>query len=207
MKVTVSGRQMDVGEALTTHITSELTAAVAKYFANALEASVTVSRQGHLCVCDINVHVGRGIDAVGSASAADPYPACDTAIEHVAKRLRRHKRRLVDQQRSPAPEAVAVPAAVLSVAEEEPEQTADGDAPMIIAELTHDLLTLSVGEAVMRLDLAQKPALLFKNAAHGGLNLVYRRNDGHIGWIDPTGNSPLGEGVASQRRVTGAAGN
>jgi ribosomal subunit interface protein len=203
MKVSVTGRHLDVGEALTTHISDTLTAAVAKYFANALEASVVVGRNGHLYSCDISVHVGRGIDAVASASAGEVYPACDAAIDTVAKRLRRHKRRLNDHHRGPAPESMAVPDAVLDVATEEADTATAPAAPLIVAELTTDILTLSVGEAVMRLDLGQQSFLLFKNAAHGGLNLVYRRNDGNFGWIDPSATQPR-DGVAALRRSAGA---
>ncbi len=185
------------------HISDTLTAAVAKYFANALEASVVVGRSGHLYSCDISVHVGRGVNAVASASAGEVYPACDAAVDTVAKRLRRHKRRLNDHHRNPAPESMAAPYAVLDFVADDAETMSAPDAPLIVAELTADILTLSVGEAAMRLDLGQQPFLLFKNAAHGGLNLVYRRTDGNYGWIDPSATQPR-DGMAALGRSAGA---
>lgn len=201
MLVTVKGKQLDLGDALRTHAETALAAAVSKYFGNALEGHVVMTREAHLFRADISVHVGRDILVQGQAGAVDAYAAVDQAIEHVAKRLRRYKRRLRDHHARgreatlPAEAVVAQSYVLAPEPEEEPE--APSDQPMIIAEMQTEILSLSVGEAVMRLDLGDHSALLFRNAAHGGLNLVHRRPDGNIGWIDPQGNAQLGVRTSS----------
>lgn len=193
MQVTVTGKQLDVGDALRSRCESHLAAAVNKYFSNPLEAQVVVTREAHLFRADISVHVGRAIQVRGQSAAADAYAAVDQAVEHVAKRLRRFKRRLNDHHRTPVE---ALPTYVIAEPAEETDTehevpAADGTRPVIIAEMTTEIATLAVNEAVLRLDLGGLPAMLFRNAGHGGLNLVYRRPDGNIGWIDPQGNERL----------------
>jgi hypothetical protein len=139
----------------------------------------------------------------GQASAVDAYAAGDAAIEHVAKRLRRYKRRLRDHHKErDKTEALTAQSYVLAPDADEADDDGmgTGDQPVVVAEMTTEILTLTVGEAVMRLDLGVQPALLFRHAGHGGLNLVYRRTDGHVGWIDPQGNSMVTD------KVTGGAG-
>jgi len=196
MHITVKGKQIEVGEALRGHVESTLTAAVGKYFSNSLESQIVFTREAHLFRADISVHVGRSILVQGQAVAVDAYAASDAAIEHVAKRLRRHKRRLRDHHKGIDKEQRAALTASSYVLAAEPERDdadeapdSSSDQPVVVAEMTTDILTLTVGEAVMRLDLGDQPALLFHHAGHGGLNLVYRRSDGNIGWIDPQGNS------------------
>jgi len=192
MQITVKGKQIEVGEALRGHMEDALTAAVSKYFSNPLESHIVFTREAHLFRADVSVHVGRSILVQGQALAADAYAAGDAAIAHVAKRLRRHKRRLRDHHKErDKGETVTAQAYVLAPdADDVGEDDAGaGDQPVVIAEMTTEIQTLTVGEAVMRLDLGVQPALLFRHAGHGGLNLVYRRTDGNIGWIDPQGNS------------------
>ena len=193
MQVSITGKQFDVGNALRTHVEDRLADAVAKYFDRAIEATVVLSREGKgkLIRADISVHVGRGITLQGHAETNDAYGAFDAAVERIAKRLRRYKRRLRDhRKKSGAAETSALQAqqyilAEPGGAEAEPEQNAP---PVVIAEMTTAIETLTVGEAVMRMELAEAPVLVFQNSAHGGINLVYRRNDGNVGWIDPQGN-------------------
>jgi len=195
MHVTVKGKQIEVGDALRDHVESALTASVSKYFSNPLESQIVFTREAHLFRADVSVHVGRSILVQGQGLAADAYAAGDAAIEHVAKRLRRHKRRLRDhhKERDSKVEALTAQAYVLAAEADDDTPPGDevgavaagGDGPAVVAEMTTEILTLSVGEAVMRLDLGDQPALLFRHAGHGGLNLVYRRPDGNIGWIDP----------------------
>jgi len=189
MQVSVSGKQLDVGEALRRHVETTLAAAVDKYFSNALDAHVVLSRHAHLYRADIAVHVGRNILVQAHSDAAEPYPAFDTAAERVAKRLRRYKRRLRDhhKRQDQAEASLEAQQYVLAVGtdDDREEELANGDKPVVIAELTTSIDTMTVGEAVMRLDLAELPAMLFRNIAHGGLNMVYRRPDGNIGWVDP----------------------
>ncbi len=185
MDLMVKGKGLDVGEALRQHIETELMGQVGKYFSRAHDAVVGIAREAHQFRVDISVHPLSGVSVQGRAVAADAYAAFDSALERIAKQLRRYKRRLNDHsRRRPGEEATPAQQYVIAAESEEDELPADGQ-PAIIAELATEIATLSVGEAVMRMDLADAPALMFRNRAHGGLNVVYRRTDGNIGWIDP----------------------
>jgi len=197
MQLTVTGKHLDVGEALRDHVETCLSGVFGKYFGNPIEASVVFSRQAHLYRAQVSVHVGRGILLQSQADADAPYAAFDAAADHIAKRLRRYKRRLRDHRRAtvettPAQQYVIAPQ---PDSEEELADRPDGK-PAVIAELTAEIPTLTVSEAVMRLDLADSPAMLFRNRVHGGLNMVYRRPDGNIGWVDPHGSRSSGQGSA-----------
>lgn len=194
MQLTVKGKQIDVGDALRTHVAESLNSVVGKYFNNSLEANVVFSRDAHLFKADIQVHVGRGILLQSASEATEPYPAFDTACDKLAKRLRRYKRRLRDHHSGAgeAESALAALPARYQILEAEPEDhvdehvaDVDGAAPLVVAEMQTSIDHLSVSEAVMRMELADRPALLFHNRAHGGLNMVYRRADGNVGWVDP----------------------
>jgi ribosomal subunit interface protein len=206
MQLSVKGKQIDVGDALRTHVEAALSAIVDKYFGKAIEAHAVFSRQGNLIRSDLSVHLRRDILVQGQASAADAYAAFDSAAEHIAKRIRRYKRRLRDRQgETHAAAAENLSARSYVLAEESEEQTApaDGggaaspDQPVIVAEMTCEIPSLTVGEAVMRMDLADVPSFIFRNRAHGGLNVVYRRRDGHIGWVDPDLNGSVVSGNKS----------
>jgi ribosomal subunit interface protein len=191
MQLRVTGKQMDVGDALRTHIEGSLTTLVGKYFGNGIEAHATVSREAHLYTCDLQVHAGRGILMQSSEKAGDVYQAADKAAERIAKRMRRYKRRLNAHHvagKDRVDQAIEARSYILQAEPEDHEDTSsehhDGQ-PVVVAEMATEIPTLTVGEAVMRMDLAELPTLMFRNSAHGGLNVVYRRNDGHIGWIDP----------------------
>ena len=200
MQVTVTGKQMDIGDALHGYVDANLAESVSKYFDNAIEGSVVFSRgaKGRQVRADLSVHVGRNILLQGHAETEDAYTAFDAALDRIAKRMRRYKRRLRDHRK--AAEATAAMQArqyVLAAGDEDEEEavTADGQ-PVVIAEMTTPIETMTVGEAVMRMDLANAPTLMFRNSAHGGLNVVYRRSDGNVGWIDPTGNPTAGRSPA-----------
>lgn len=200
MHITVAGKQVETGEALRAHVTDSLGAIAAKYFDHALEAHVTFrrdakGRNGAFFACDINLHAGRGLSVRGEGMGTDAHRAFDEAAEHVAKRLRRYRRRMNEHARSLAEEReVTVERAVQAVLAPEPED--EETAPMtearpesgaVIAEQPAEISRLSVREAVMRMDLAHQPVLMFRNKGNGRLNVVYRRDDGNIGWIDPAG--------------------
>jgi ribosomal subunit interface protein len=197
MQLSVSGKQVDVGEALRSHVEERLIAAISKHFDRAIEAQVQFSREGHSIRTDISVHAGSGIQLRGHATADDIWISFDQASDRVVKRLRRFKRRLIDHHQHPAtPETPETTARQMVLAgpgdEEESEDGEDGEgeapdtgAPVTIAETTTTIHTLTVADAVMRMELAELPVLMFRNGAHGGLNVVYRRDDGNIGWIDP----------------------
>jgi len=189
MQLSVSGKQIDIGQALREHVTDALNDAVEKYFGNAVDGAVVFSREAHEFHAEIAVHVGKGIQIQAHATAGDPYGAFDGAAEHMSKRLRRYKRRLRDHHRA-AHHNNAVPAHAFVLAGANPDDDNEpaSDEPVVVAEMEAEIASLTVGEAVMRLDLADTPALMFRNTAHGGLNMLYRRPDGTIGWVDPRGN-------------------
>ena len=194
MQLTVTGKQTEIGEAFRRHVESSLSSILDKYFKTAIEAHVVLSKEAHLSRAEISIHIGRGIIVNARASASEVYPAFDSAAERLGKQLRRYKRRLRDHHaktREPIAESERATDYVLApIGEEETEaeeaeiQTVDG-APAVIAEMSTELPFLTVGEAAMRMDLAEATVLLFRNRSHGELNLVYRRVDGNIGWIDP----------------------
>jgi ribosomal subunit interface protein len=196
MQLTVTGKQLDVGDSLRDHVADSLAGLFDKYFGNAIEATVVLSREAHRYRAQISAHVGRNITMASEAAAEAPYAAFDSAAEHLGKRLRRHKRRLRDHHRQPV-EAEPAQQYVLAAGDEASaaDEPGAGDAPAIIAEMATEVPTLSVGEAVMRLDLADGGAIMFRNRAHGGLNMVYRRPDGNVGWVDPQGNRPARSSV------------
>lgn len=193
MQLTVKGRHIDTGDAFRRHAESSLSAIFGKYFGDAIEATVTLSRDAHLYRAQISAHVGRNIELLASGSAAEVYPAFDQAAEHLSKRLRRHKRRLRDHAAPKPSEQIAeslIARQVVLSAEEESAGAGEEEAgePVVVAEMEMEVPDLTVHEAVMRLDLGELPALMFRNRSHGGLNMVYRRADGHVGWVDPRGN-------------------
>ena len=185
MQLSVKGKQIDVGDALRQHVEAQLKKIVGTYFSDTLDATVTFSREAHLFRADILVHAGRGIVLQANATANEPYPAFDQAGDRVAKRLRRYKNRLKKHHDSDRAEALVAQSFVLH-AEDENAAEETHDNPVVVAEMTTPIDSLTVSEAVMRLDLGDLPALLFRNRAHGGFNMVYRRPDGHIGWVDAT---------------------
>jgi ribosomal subunit interface protein len=195
MQLSVKGKQLDIGSALRVHVESSLKRILGKYFGDAIVARVTLAREAHLYRASVSAHVGRNILLEAQGEADDPYPAFDAAAERLSKRLRRHKRRLRNHHKEAPSEAEALPAQkYILVGPEnelpEAEGSPDGtdDQPVVVAEMATEVASLTVSEAVMRMDLADLPAMMFRNSAHGGLNMVYRRPDGNIGWLDPRGN-------------------
>ena len=196
MQINIAGKQMELGEALQERISAGLEAAVSKYFDRTGEAHVTVSKQGHTIDVDCHVHLPSGITLHSSGSADDSYAALEQALEKMEKRVRRYKRRLKDHHRPDRTPFPAEPAlSTVLQANEEPEEAEESKAngtdhhPLTVAETAAIIRTMSVSEAVMQLELGEAPALMFRNAATGGHNMVYRRPDGHIGWVNPDGAS------------------
>jgi len=189
LQTTVTGQQIDVGDALRSHIEDAIEATTEKYFSDAIEANVVLSRESFRIRATINMHVGRGINVRAQEEADDAYAAFDVALAHLAKRLRRNKRRLRDHHNKDREAVIGnaeFPEYVIAPQPEDDDvaEAPAADNPIIIAENQTVIESLSVSEAVMRLDLADAPAFVFRNAKHGGLGVVYRRNDGNIGWID-----------------------
>ena len=197
MQLSVQGKQIDVGDFLRAHVDEKLNDINAKYFNRAIDANVIFSREGEgFFKAHISIRVGKNILILGDAVESDIYLAFDVASAKVAKQLRRYKNRLRNhhQRIEQTPESEVIKARDYTLAMEyfnqhEEKEEEQPDNPLIVAEMAADIETLSVSEAVMRMDLANQSALLFRNASHNGLNLVYRRADGNVGWVDPYGNA------------------
>lgn len=193
MRVQIAGRHMDVGEALRSRIEAELAAGVSKYFNRATDAVVTVGKNGGVGVeVDCMVHLASGISLQAQGHAGDAHSAFDAALHKLEKRVRRYKSRLRNHHgdaRAPLPAEDATAYVLAPLGEENGvdshAESQEEAAPLVIAESVVSVRTMTVSTAVMQLDLSESPAVLFRNAAHGGLNLVYRRPDGNVGWIDP----------------------
>ncbi len=207
MHITVQGKQMSVGDALRTHVDEKLNDLNSKYFNRAIEATVIFSREGEgFFKAHISIRVGKNILVLGDAVEADIYMAFDLAAAKVAKQLRRYKNRLRNHhhriEQTPESEIIKARDYTLAMAafdhadHEGDAEPVEEDSPLIVAEMSSNIEILSVSEAVMRMDLANQTALLFRNASHNGLNLVYRRNDGNVGWVDPYGNADAVEKAA-----------
>ena len=213
MQIQVSGKHVDVGDALGSRISQELEDGIGKYFERgAQDAEVVVSKDGHGFKVDCWVRLASGQSLVTTGLGGDAHGAFSDSLEKLEKRVRRYKRRLKDHHIGPkglSPEKTenAAREVARSMVFRDPENVEDdtfGDAGnegpppvgMVIAETEHEIRTLTVGRAVLELDMTGYPVVLFRNAAHGGLSVVYRRPDGNVGWIDPerTGKSINGHG-------------
>lgn len=186
MHIQITGKQMDLGDALRERIETGLEGAVSKYFDRTGDANVFVSQEGHEIAVDCNVHLPSGIVLQSSGRGADPYVALENSLDKIEKRVRRYKRKLKDHHKA---DRMPLPAerGVEAIFESKPleAESEAPDAPLTVAETNVDIRTMSVSEAVMQLELGESPAILFRNAGHEGLNMVYRRPDGHIGWVNP----------------------
>lgn len=186
MSITITGKHMDVGDSLKNHIATEIETVVTRYMDEAHEAAVTIAKDAHhQFKIDIQIHVGRSFLVHCMAHDEDPYKAVSMAVEKLASQIRRYKTRLRDKKRHSADHEYRAELVQKFIIKPQEEDTSD-DNPLIIAESTSEIHTLSVGDAVMRMDLSSLPVVFFRNAANGELNVVFRRNDGHVGWIDPT---------------------
>lgn len=187
MRYQISGKQLDVGEALQTHVKAELGETVDKYMQRPTDATVVFSKNAHQYLCEATVHLSTGLTASAKGAATEVYAAFDACREKMDKQLRRHKRRLKDHHKERVVPVEFGDAGLYVLAAEEDELAAEGTslAPVIVAEMETKVPTLSVGEAVMQMELAGAPLLVFRNEKHGGVNVVHRRDDGNVGWIDP----------------------
>lgn len=190
MDIQVSGKNLDLGDALQGHVADRLADGVTKYFGRGAAAVVTFTRERHLVECEMTAHLDSGVFLAAHGEGGDAYAAFETALEKLEKRVRRYKRRLKNHHangKDPMPSEQASYYTLAPLPEEDDDDTDhSGDpTPVVVAEKMTALREMTVGAAVMQLDLAESPAIVFKNAAHGRLNVVYRRRDGHIGWIDP----------------------
>ena len=191
MDIRISGHQVETGDALKDHVEDRLQGIVAKYFARAISSDVTFGKGPHDVgfKCDIVQHVMRGLVLKGHHEAQDAHQAFNGAAEKIEKQLRRYMRRLKDRQAGEAAEIQEANgydnAGYTLFAESQSDEEQEADAPLIVAETRVDVPDASVGDAVMMLDLRNTQALMFKNAGTGAFNMVYRRGDGTIGWVEP----------------------
>ena len=191
MPLRVSGKNIDIGEALREHVTTRVRQAVSKHFPGDVTGAVTLTRDGTAYRCDCQLHPGGAITLHGEGRGHEPYATFEQALDHIEKRLRRHKRKLKDRNSPQAGERAPI-AVTASYTVIEAPGSADEDAelghdykPLTIAENTTKVREFSVADAVAELDLSGAPVLVFRHAGNGRVNIVYRRADGNIGWIDP----------------------
>jgi ribosomal subunit interface protein len=185
MTLRVSGKNVDIGESLRNHVNSRTQEAVAKYFAGTFKGHVTLEREGSGYRTEAALHLSSGVTLQAVGTSGDPYQACDQAILRIERRLQRYKRKLKDHKGA-APKVEEGAYRVLEFPSREEEEVPEDFAAAVVAETTTTYKTLTVSEAVIELDMSDKPFVIFRNAGHGGINVVHRRHDGHVGWIDPS---------------------
>jgi ribosomal subunit interface protein len=192
MPFRISGKNITIGEALRERVNARIAEALGKYFDGGYSGHVTIGKDGFGFLTECVIHLDSGVVLQAEAMAPDAYASADQAAIRIEKRLRRYHRRLKDHHLARADGAatnaapvVSAPSYVIAAPEHESEEEVTGFNPVIIAESTTALKRLSVSEAVTELDMTGVPVIVFRHAGHGRVNLVYRRADGHIGWIDP----------------------
>ncbi|MGB0659612.1 MAG: ribosome hibernation-promoting factor, HPF/YfiA family [Mangrovicoccus sp.] len=189
MRYEISGKQMDVGDSLQSYVKDALDETVAKYAERPTDAVIVFSKNAHEHVCEATIHLSTGLTAQAKAHEVEVYAAFDSCRDKLEKQLRRYKRRLKDHHRSRAEPVEAWGASAYVIASEpdvDHDSEPDSLQPVIIAEMETKIPSISVGEAVMQMELVGAPILVFRNEGTSGVNVVYRREDGNIGWIDPS---------------------
>ncbi len=192
MSFRISGKNLDVGDALRQRVRDRVAEAMGKYFDGGYSGHVTLAREGFGFRTECAIHLDSKITLHAEGMAADAYASADQAAMRIEKRLRRYHRRLKDHrpERLDGRDSVDAASYVIAAPEDEGEDSIDGFTPVIIAESTTALRHLSVSDAVTELDMTGAPVVVFRHAAHGGISVVYRRPDGHFGWIDPHASAP-----------------
>jgi len=191
MQYQITGKQIDIGEALQTHVRAELDEVVDKYAQRPTDATVIFSRDAHEYVAESVIHLSTGLTVQAKGHATEIYAAFENCREKLDKQVRRYKRRLRDhhKERAQPVELTGAASYVLAGSDETDDAEPDTLQPIIVAEMETRIPSLSVGEAVMQMELAAAPVLVFRNEGHKGVNVVYRCDDGNIGWIDPESGS------------------
>ena len=179
---------MDIGDAFRTRITDRIGEAIEKYFDRGFSGQVTVIKAGSRYSADCMIRLDSGASLQAAGEGQEPTQAFDAAAERLEKRLRRYKRRLRDHHNGDGQPSLAAQAYILEAESEEIHEGDEPTQPIVIADVSTTIESLTVLQAVMRLDLGDLPALMFRNQALGRLNMVFRRPDGNIGWVDPKGN-------------------
>ena len=184
MNVRVTGKHMDIGDSFRTRITGQINDAIEKYFDGGFSSQVLVEKSGSRFSADCKIHLDSGANLHAEGKANDPQVAFESAFERIEKRLRRYKRKLRDHHYGENRAATEIPYTVIEANADEEEEVQENFAPAIVAEPTKKLANMTVATAVIALDMTDEPLLLFRKPGSSELNIVYRRNDGNIGWID-----------------------
>ena len=187
MRTQISGKQIDIGESLQLYVNEGIDGIVSKFAGRPTDAQVVFSKSAHEFVCETTVHLSTGLNVQAKGKSTEIYAAFESCGEKMEKQLRRYKRRLKDHHKERAEPVELSGASSYILASDTGADDAEPDtlSPVIVAEMETKIPTLSVGEAVMQMELAGSPVLLFRKEGNEGLNVVYRRDDGNIGWIDP----------------------
>ncbi len=186
MALRVSGKNVDIGEALRTHVEDRVDEALSKYFDGGYNGNVTIGREGSGFRSECKLHLDTGVILQASGDSQDARSSFDQAADRIEKRLRRYKRKLKDHKTNGGTREEIEAQSYILAATDEQDEVPEDFSPIVIAETSSAVKTLTVGMAVMELDLSEAPVVVFKNAGNGGLNVVYRRSDGNIGWVDPS---------------------
>ena len=186
MQIKITGKNLDIGDALRDHVGERLLQLQQKYFEGTVHGHVTVEKQRTGFHTDCTLHLATGLVLQAHGAAADAHPSFDCAAQHLEKQLKRYKQRIKDHHKTRREPVHQLEAAsyVISASEDHEPEPADLN-PVVIAESATNVPELTVGEAVMQLDISSVPFVMFRNSGHGALNVVYRRHDGNIGWVDP----------------------
>ncbi|MGH1351279.1 MAG: ribosome hibernation-promoting factor, HPF/YfiA family [Methyloligellaceae bacterium] len=197
MTFQITGKNLDVGDALKSYVTEKLEQSMEKYVGAPLSVHVFIEKERGAFNTDCSIQLRSGLLLQSHGSSSDAYASVDEAAERLEKRLRRYKRRLKKHNsghdRKKAGNINAIDYMIKPEQDEVEDQSNEEDAPVIVAETQLDVHELSVSDAVMELDVANQSFLVFRNAKHGNINIVYKRPDGHIGWIDPADNQKAAE--------------
>ncbi len=188
MRYQISGKQIEIGQALQIHVKDNLGTIADKYAERPTDAMVVFSKSGPEFVCEATVHLSTGLTASAKASAHEIYAAFEATADKLEKQLRRYKRRLKDHHKDRStPIDVYGGASYILASTETSDEDAEPETlqPIIVAEMETKIPSLSVGEAVMQMEIAGAPLLVFRNEGSKNVNVVYRRDDGNVGWIDP----------------------
>ncbi|MDB4065317.1 ribosome-associated translation inhibitor RaiA [bacterium] len=187
MRYQISGKQIDIGMSLQTHVRTELDEVVQKYAERPTDALVVFSKSAHEFACETTVHLSTGLIATAKAKDTEIYAAFNSCCAKMEKQLRRYKRRLKDHHKDRTQPVELFGGSSYILASEDGAEQSEPETlqPVIVAEMEAKIPSLSVGEAVMQMELAGAPVLVFRNENKDGVNVVYRRDDGNIGWIDP----------------------
>ena len=187
MTLRVSGKQVDVGDSLRSYAEDRVAETVSKYFDGNFNGHMTLEKEGIGFKSDLVIHLDSGMVMQASGSDVDPQRSFENSVEHIDKRLRRYKRRLKSHrtERGMGGEAIEAAYGVIQNPDTH-EEIPEDFTPVVIAESTSPVRTMTVGDAVMALDMTDAPVVVFRNAGDDGINVVYKRKDGHVGWVNPT---------------------